>query len=278
MTTKLILVEGLPGSGKTTTALKISKILTKQGVPNILFVEGDLDHPADFEGVACLSKKEYEDLLESHKHEKNIIESMTVNRDDDFYLYYAKQLSEDVNISDNLLDDIEKHDVYKLPIDRFSDILLGQWERFGRKAEADDQVYIFECSFLQNPLCTYLARDDRSYLEIKKFILSLYERIEHLEPLLIYCDQQDVSGSFLKVKEERSQGWYDFSVWYYTQQQFGKNRMLQGIDGVLRFLHERKEIEHHLLAELGIYKLFLNNHSRESSKEEIEQYFKHVFK
>lgn len=63
METKLILVEGLPGSGKSTTAGMIYKILKKQKVTAELFMEGNLDHPADYEGVAYFTENEFEDLL-----------------------------------------------------------------------------------------------------------------------------------------------------------------------------------------------------------------------
>ena len=53
MTTKLILVEGLPGSGKTTTAVFVADWLKEHGMETAVFLEGSLDHPADFESVAC---------------------------------------------------------------------------------------------------------------------------------------------------------------------------------------------------------------------------------
>jgi len=43
--TKLILVEGLPGSGKTSTARYVKQLLDEQNIANRLFLEGDLEHP-----------------------------------------------------------------------------------------------------------------------------------------------------------------------------------------------------------------------------------------
>jgi thymidylate kinase len=58
MNTKLIVVEGIPGSGKTTTANFIKELLDERNISNQLFLEGDLNHPADFESVACLDETE----------------------------------------------------------------------------------------------------------------------------------------------------------------------------------------------------------------------------
>lgn len=47
MKTRLIIVEGLPASGKSTTARLIAKNLNDHGIHALCFDEGDHDHPAD---------------------------------------------------------------------------------------------------------------------------------------------------------------------------------------------------------------------------------------
>lgn len=48
MKTNLIIVEGLPGSGKSTTASMIAEQLSKKGKKVICFDEGTKEHPADY--------------------------------------------------------------------------------------------------------------------------------------------------------------------------------------------------------------------------------------
>jgi thymidylate kinase len=57
MQRQLILIEGIPGVGKTTTAQNIKKFLDKKGIKSKLFLEGNFDHPADYENVAYLTEK-----------------------------------------------------------------------------------------------------------------------------------------------------------------------------------------------------------------------------
>lgn len=52
--TKLILVEGLPSMGKSTTAEMISELLKEKGMNHQLVLEGTLDHPAEYDGVSYL--------------------------------------------------------------------------------------------------------------------------------------------------------------------------------------------------------------------------------
>jgi hypothetical protein len=49
LTTKLILVEGFPGAGKSTTAQHIGTVLQKRGIAHRCYLEGDEPHP-----IACL--------------------------------------------------------------------------------------------------------------------------------------------------------------------------------------------------------------------------------
>lgn len=74
MNTKLIIVEGLPGSGKSTTASTIYEILQNYPIKSELFLEGNLDHPADYDGVACFSHSEW-GLLENNFVNKKILHS-----------------------------------------------------------------------------------------------------------------------------------------------------------------------------------------------------------
>lgn len=54
MNARLYLIEGLPGSGKTTTAEALTYLLQEQQTDTRLHIEGDLNHPADYESVAYL--------------------------------------------------------------------------------------------------------------------------------------------------------------------------------------------------------------------------------
>lgn len=56
MENKLILVEGIPGAGKTTTARRIKKKIMSEGKNVILYEEG-MSHPADMAWNAYLKRK-----------------------------------------------------------------------------------------------------------------------------------------------------------------------------------------------------------------------------
>ena len=63
MKSRLILVEGIPGAGKTTTARKIKEKLIEEGKEVILYEEG-MSHPVDMAWNAYLKEDEYNDFIE----------------------------------------------------------------------------------------------------------------------------------------------------------------------------------------------------------------------
>ena len=65
MKNRLILVEGIPGSGKSTISKKIRDFLVSKGLDVVLYNEGDL-HPTDMAWNALLSKEEYDNVIKDN--------------------------------------------------------------------------------------------------------------------------------------------------------------------------------------------------------------------
>lgn len=88
---KLILLEGIPGSGKSSAGAYIQSFLELQGVSAHFWREGDLDHPADFEGVACLSTPHYGDILARYPQLAALLQQHVTLRGVDCLVAYRKQ-------------------------------------------------------------------------------------------------------------------------------------------------------------------------------------------
>ncbi|WKL00602.1 adenylyl-sulfate kinase [Paenibacillus amylolyticus] len=90
ITRRLILIEGLPGSGKSTVAQMVSEILKGKGKEVQLFQEGNLDHPADYEGVAFYHTGDFRTLLTTHEEYREILESNATVHGQGFLIPYRK--------------------------------------------------------------------------------------------------------------------------------------------------------------------------------------------
>lgn len=248
---KLYIVEGIPGSGKTTTAKWLAQVLRGKGVDANLFLEGNIEHPADFESVACLRK---EQMIEVGK-EFPFLYPFVVQKQKWFFIPYAPFNEE----NPELYKALQKYDVYELSVEDFCEVTLMKWREFAEKAQSEDKVYVLECCFLQNPITFLLAKHDVPKEYIFKHIEKLAEIIANLNPVILYFEQDNIKESIDRVRKERSPEWFEFVIWYYTGQSYGKTHGLKGETGVIQFLENRKELEKEILSLLSIESLILNN-------------------
>lgn len=241
---KLILIEGIPGSGKTTAARAVHDWLKNQGRNPKLFLEGDWNHPADFESVACLSESEYSELLAQFPQQAVFLAQHARQESSDVFFSYRQMQAECAACApDTLFEALARFEIYDLPAQKHQDLLQRSWEKFALRAATEETIYIFECCFLQNPIATLLARHNLAEEQIHRHILALSRSIQPLQPKVIYLAQKNVSATLEAVRRERPQEWADFVTWYLTGQAYGQSRGLEGFEGVKTFYAARQALE-----------------------------------
>ena len=269
MNSKLILLEGIPGSGKTTAAINLQSFLENNHIPSRFWREGDFDHPADFEGVACLTKAGYQNLFSHYPELAEQYQEFTSVRGNDYLLKYRKmQHYHPQEIDQALIDELSRLDVYDgLPMEAYCRLALDRWQDFCGAAMRSDEVTLLECCFLQNPLTALLARHDADLQFARYHIQKLTEIIRALNPLVIYLQPQNVSRALQHVRGERPKEWTDFVTWYLTKQEYGKTHNLEGYEGVIQFYEMRQKLEMEILRDLPVQQIVI-----EHSGDEWERY------
>ncbi|HAZ39288.1 MULTISPECIES: hypothetical protein [unclassified Exiguobacterium] len=245
--TKLFIVEGLPGSGKTTTAEALTRLLQEQQINTRLHIEGDLNHPADYESVAYLTLSEWVEFQSKYASLDVLRFAEVFN---DYVLVSYRQWQSKQNVAEAALSFLRARDIYELPFELHQSLILKKWEAFVAQALIANTTYIFECCFLQNPLTMGLIKYDLPEATLQAYIERIATIITPLQPVLVYVDQQDVERSFRKALQERPPEWADGFVSYYTEQAYGVNHSLLGVEGTIAILRERKALEHQLLKTL----------------------------
>ncbi len=131
MKTKLVLVEGIPGSGKSTIAKKIHAHFRENGFNSRVYNEGDLN-PADLSWHACLPVAEFNNLLNEYPLEKDAILTQTVFEDDYAIVAYTKIQTE----NKDLYPLFERYEVFdnRVPFELYRDLHFRRWSDFGKKA------------------------------------------------------------------------------------------------------------------------------------------------
>jgi hypothetical protein len=260
---KLIIIEGVPGSGKTTLAAFVKDLLDGKDILNRLYCEGDLDHPADFEAVAHFTRSDYESFLSHHASYRQLLEqNVTINGDDCFLGYHKLKLGDGQILPDALITELAKHDVYETPLaGNYCRLAAKRWQEFAERAARTEEISIFECCFLQNPLTVLLGKHNVAVPDALKHIQAVTATIQPLQPILIYLWQADTRATLDRVSRGRPQEWKEFLIAYFTQQGWGKATRVNGFEGVIAFYEMRKRIELDLLRQLDITKLLVENTS-----------------
>ncbi|MGM0379565.1 MAG: hypothetical protein ACQEQE_07445 [Bacillota bacterium] len=260
---KLIMIEGVPGSGKTTTAKKISKKLLSEKYTYRLFLEGNLNHPADYEKVAVFNNKSYNKLLNDYKHLNKEIKKYSKKENNNYYVSYGKLLNSKFDFDKNMKKILFSKDVYNLPLDKFKKNCKLKWQKF---SENQNNNYIFECCFLQNPTTTMLALHNCSKDQIEKYIKEIEKIILDLNPIIIYLNKKNINRSFDLIKKQRSNKWYNFVLNYVTNQEYGKQNDLEGYEGLLKFYKDLNKFQLQLLSKLSIKNIIINDPHKDWKK------------
>ena len=142
MENKLILVEGLPCIGKSTTSKLISEFLKQSRKKTIYVDEGTGNHPADYEFHAYISEKNMTSLQTDLQEKiKNYAEKAL-----DGFIFPLKQAG----------DDFEKLISYKiydfLPWEDEMLVMLNGSKQF-METRDKETTYIFNCCALQIAMC-----------------------------------------------------------------------------------------------------------------------------
>ncbi len=258
MSIKLILVEGLPGSGKTTMAKMIYQQLLKANIRSTVHLEGDLSHPADYDGVAYFTSEQFKHLKKSHVKNQMNLEDQATFFEDGYMIPYKKILQEKrIRFSEELVKAIFQKDIYELPLELHMKLIQNRWKAFVQRQQNQNGITIFECCFIQNPVTVTLIRDNAVKIVAKEYIQKLAKIIQPLEPLLIYLEPLDLKTSFERIIQERPKSWYEGLEQYYTKRGFGLHSGLIGLPGVLEVLKERLKLEREIFMSLNMKKQWI---------------------
>lgn len=235
MKSKLILVEGIPGSGKSTTAQFVSGWLSTMGLQTYLYQEGQSSHPADPDGMAYLENAAYTALLQEHADLRYTIQDHTAAQYGGYVVNY-RRMDEAEKLPDALYETLQAKDIYaSASPELYMQITQGMWQSFADQATIEEGVYIFECCFLQNPFTVLLGQHNLSPEAVKQHVQTIGESIAPLFPLAVYLDAGSARQVLQKAIDSRPQEWIDFVTDYITGQGYGKAHNLQGNEGVFQF-------------------------------------------
>ncbi|MGO4106351.1 hypothetical protein [Paenibacillus sp. YAF4_2] len=245
---KLILVEGLCGTGKSTLAERLNGYLAKKDISSHFYDEGAVRHPTSLNGHAFFREVEYKELLERYPIAADEISSRVIN-DESYYLIPYRESMAPFNGMEALYSELKSHELCWTPspvatLTEFTYLIQGQWSRFANLASTSDEVYVLEAVFFQHQIHDLLRHYQVDDYQIEQHIKGIADQIAAMNPVLIYLAQPSVREQQIWISSIRSKHHYA------TEQS-------------IRFMEYRKKIELRLIDLLPFATYLIENENRD---------------
>ena len=206
MRNRLILLEGLPGTGKSTNSFKLYEQLIRNGKKVHWIHEVSQPHPVLFFTESCMTKEEYRDFKKKYPEVAELLDEVaevrktTVGIDQEAVSRRRQNATEQAWYQELL-----QYDAFPSALDRYELQALEKWEAFARNAMQDEEtIYILDSSLFQYQIFTYLLKA-APYERLEVFVRKIVECIELLNPLLIYLYRKRTEDSIEYLKSQRGE-------------------------------------------------------------------------
>lgn len=251
---RLFITEGLPCSGKSTMARFIADLTGGR-----FYDEGE-PHPAECEFCAFIpdgaqggfSARELSALAACGEKQDGGLFVQLYGLHDEALLQKALRFK----VYDELEWNVERP------------VMLRRWQSFAQSAQ---DVYVFNCVLLQNPMCETMMRFNMPQEQSLEYIRSICEIIAPLDPVAIYLRRSDPARDITAALPERGQDWLDGVTEYHCSGGYGRAHALHGFEGYIAALKERQRRELAILERLPVRSFIIDEDDRERAQERVKE-------
>lgn len=263
---KLWLIEGIPGSGKSTAARKLGQTLHAQA-----YNEAEL-HPCDLAWHAVLSRAELDAFIARHPDKERAICENSAVCGEQMLLAYAQ-----LGLDGEEFARMEAREAFngRYAPEELMTLMEARWRGFAQHMTGR---HVFECAFMQNPVGELMLFDDLPEEEIRKMQLRLAGCLAGCDVKLGYLRVPSVRATLESARAERvddkgnpvlAEGVSQIIA----QSPYGRAHGLSGWEGMVRFYETRQALELRLVRAMPFPTVIADASDHERAQRELAAFF-----
>lgn len=201
---RLLLVEGLPGTGKTTTTQRLSEHFTSKDEKVITLFEGDGQMPCDFYETAGIPADEFDAFRAQHPETTDDLWGIALRTTNYVYLRLDR-------CSGFIADVFRKWDMgdernRQVRVDQYISCALERLDHWVASNIDNENTAIIDSGFLQNPINELLFRG-ASNDEVCAFVQSVAQKLGPLNPMCVYLRRESAQAAIAFAKQAKGAAW-----------------------------------------------------------------------
>ncbi|MGZ4107406.1 MAG: hypothetical protein ACXVDE_06690 [Tumebacillaceae bacterium] len=258
--TQLILVEGIPGSGKSTNSRFLSIQMERNGRPVTWYHEIAKKHPTCYLQEATLPLDVFEELTRGREEAAATALDMISERVGQHVVVDLLDLEQHRSaLGEELAMALKAYDDWDLTPEQYCAAALDKWKLFVENVLASGETVMLDCSLFQFQMYGLLLHDWSSE-DTQDFVRQVIEIILPLRPVMVYLYQEDLDKSFARVSAGRGEKWVQHIVDRDARYPFHTARQeLSGVERYKLFLKTFRRYSDELFAELPFPKVAIEN-------------------
>jgi len=235
---QLIMLEGLPSTGKTTNARFIHAQLERNSVNAEWIHEVAMPHPVLFFDEAGMTYDEYDKFIASYPVAADIFNDIAVFRESTIGVHLPEmQWRYSDKVNDEVYQALLEYDVWNFPLEVYRKFALEKWAHFTAKAlRSDKQVYVMDSAIFQFQIFCFLFKN-RPHEELQGFVDRITDIILPLNPCMIYLHRENTEATIDYLENDRGTSYLDY-IWNRDKDQPYYTGMPPGSESFKQFLRD----------------------------------------
>ncbi|WP_419884660.1 hypothetical protein [Paenibacillus sp. B-A-8] len=253
---RLILMEGLPSTGKSTNAGILFQQLEQNGEQARWIHEVARPHPTLFFYEAYMENEEYLEFIASYPHTVPILEQLLIKRKRGIGIDLLEvEWNYQEYLGSDAFTELKRYDVWNFDLERYKQVAIEKWEHFVKKQLHSNQIVILDSCIFQFQIYTFILAD-APFIQLQSFIEEIYKIISPLQPSLIYLYRNNTDDTIDYLAKSRGTAFLE-RIWERDNHQpYYRNRP-SGAEGYKMFLRDYGRYARKLFDSAPISKLSL---------------------